>query len=324
MSLLTGKASDFLKIGVVAAGRGDMDTVRAVLAERPDWIARTGSRGRTMLWEAAYRGRASMVEYLLDRGADIDARGCHFTPFLVHISPYCAARFKRHDDVADRLLQRGARLDVYAAAYLGQLERVREYLDSEPGLPSRRRRKTTPTFGRQSCTAQSPPDTRTSFRCCCGAARIPVPMATSWSASASGEIGTTSLNIFSTRPRSLDIRTPAFRRDQSRNTPSARKPGRRVQPRPRRGRLAHHCLPVARRPRRRCPPRARSPRPRRRCQRPKPQGTDSPALRRQGGIRRHRGGPLGARGRPERRRRRGRNTARERPPIDGQESGWAP
>ena len=67
MSLLTGKASDFLKIG---AGRDDVDTVRAVLNEKPGWIARTGSHGRTMLWEAAYRGRASMVKYLLDRGAD--------------------------------------------------------------------------------------------------------------------------------------------------------------------------------------------------------------------------------------------------------------
>ena len=92
MPLLTGKASDFLKIAVAAAGRGDMDTVRAVLGERPDWIARIGSHGRTMLWEAAYRGRAETVEYLLDPGADIDARGCHYAPLLVDISPYCAAR----------------------------------------------------------------------------------------------------------------------------------------------------------------------------------------------------------------------------------------
>ena len=97
MSLLTGGASDFLKIGVAAAGRGDMDTVRAVFAERPDWVARTGSHGRTMLCEAAYRGRAEMVDYLLDRGADIDACGCHFTPLLVDISPYCAARYRPAD-----------------------------------------------------------------------------------------------------------------------------------------------------------------------------------------------------------------------------------
>jgi len=126
VSLLTGKASDFLKIAVAAAGRGDMDTVRAVLGRRPGWVARIGSHGRTILWEAAYRGRGAMVDYLLDHGADIDACGCHFTPLLVDISPCCAAKFRRHDAVAARLAERGTGLDVYTAAYLGQAERVCE------------------------------------------------------------------------------------------------------------------------------------------------------------------------------------------------------
>ena len=134
MSLLTGKASDFLKIGVAAAGRGDLDTVRAVLAERPDWLHRVGSHGRTMLWEAAYRGRAAAVDYLADRGADIDACGCHFTPLLVEISPHCAARVKNHDAVAERLRARGARIDVYTAAYLGEVDDVRRHLAADPNL----------------------------------------------------------------------------------------------------------------------------------------------------------------------------------------------
>ena len=146
MALLTGKASDFLRIGVAAAGRGDMHTVRAVLGERPDWITRTGSHGRTMLWEAAYRGRAAMVDYLLDRGADIDACGCHFTPLLVDISPYCAARFRKHDAVAAKLAERGAHIDVYTAAYLGQLERVRGCLDDEPELATREKPQNDPNL----------------------------------------------------------------------------------------------------------------------------------------------------------------------------------
>ena len=134
MSLLTGKASDFLKIGVAAAGRGDFDMLRAVLAEKPHWLRRTGSHGRTMLWEAAYRGRLEMVEYLAGLGADIDACGCHFTPLLVDISPYCAARHKKHHAVAACLLDRGAALDIHTAAYLGDLEVVREYLEGDPDL----------------------------------------------------------------------------------------------------------------------------------------------------------------------------------------------
>ena len=132
VSLLTGNASDFLKIGVAAAGRGDFDTLRAVLAEQPHWLRRVGAHGRTMLWEAAYRGRLEMVEYLADLGADIDACGCHFTPLLVDISPYCAARHKKHPAVAAFLLNRGAALDIHTAAYLGDVEAVGQYLDRDP------------------------------------------------------------------------------------------------------------------------------------------------------------------------------------------------
>ena len=134
VSVLTGKSSDFLRIGVAAAGRGDLDTVAAVLAEKPDWLRRIGSHGRTMLWEAAYRGRADMVDYLADRGADIDARGCHFTPLLVEVSPYCASRVKNHGPVAQGLLARGAVVDLCTSAYLGDVAAVRDGLAADPDL----------------------------------------------------------------------------------------------------------------------------------------------------------------------------------------------
>lgn len=134
LSLLTDKASDFLKIGVAAAGRGDLDTLRAVLAERPDWLRRVGSHGRTMLWEAAYRGRLETVAYLLDQGADVDAWGCHFTPLLVDVSPYCAARFKGHDAVAALLLEHGVQVDFHSAIFLGDEQQVRQALDAAPSL----------------------------------------------------------------------------------------------------------------------------------------------------------------------------------------------
>ena len=139
MSLLTGKISDFLKIGVAAAGRGDLETVLAVLAERPDWLLRVGSHGRTMLWEAAYRGRLAMVEMLLDRGADVHAWGCHFTPLLVDISPYCVARLKNHDAVADVLWARGATADIYTFAYLGDGDGVAACLRRDPGFATAER-----------------------------------------------------------------------------------------------------------------------------------------------------------------------------------------
>ena len=62
---LTGKQSDFLKIVVAAAGRGDVDGVRQLLDDKPDWIHTIGSHGRTMLWEAAYRGKLEVVKFLV-------------------------------------------------------------------------------------------------------------------------------------------------------------------------------------------------------------------------------------------------------------------
>ncbi len=131
---LTGKASDFLKIGVATAGRGDEEAVEHLLQIKPEWVHRVGSHGRTMLWEASYRGRTDMVSVLTDRGADIDACGCHFTPLLVDISPYCAAKFKKHEETARLLLARGARVDFYTDVYLDSYDRVKQQLSEDLSL----------------------------------------------------------------------------------------------------------------------------------------------------------------------------------------------
>lgn len=144
MALLTGRSSDFLKIGVAAAGRGELALLRSVLAEQPQWLRRVGSHGRTLLWEAAYRGRQQVVEFLLDEGADIDAWGCHFTPLLVEISPYCAARYKRHSAVAEMLVERGAREDYFTALYLGNRSRVRRQIETRPALANAERKQHDP------------------------------------------------------------------------------------------------------------------------------------------------------------------------------------
>ena len=131
---LTGNQSDFLKIVAAAAGRGDLDTVRQLLDDKPTWIHTVGSHGRTMLWEAAYRGKLEMVQFLLERGADINLPGCHLSQHGIEITPYCVARHEGRDPVADYLLQHGATIDIHTAAYLGDSDTVRAHLNSTPSL----------------------------------------------------------------------------------------------------------------------------------------------------------------------------------------------
>ena len=131
---LTGNQSDFLKIVVAAAGRGDLDTVRQLLDDKPTWIHTVGSHGRTMLWEAAYRGKLEMVQFLLERGADINLPGCYHIQHRLEITPYCVARYEGRDSIADYLLQQGATIDIHTAAYLGDYDAVQAHLDSDPSL----------------------------------------------------------------------------------------------------------------------------------------------------------------------------------------------
>lgn len=131
---LTGNQSDFLKIVVAAAGRGDLETVRQLLDDKPTWIHTVGSHGRTMLWEAAYRGKLEMIEFLLERGADINLPGCYHIKHRVEITPYCVARYQGRDSAAELLLQHGATIDIHTAAYLRDYDTVHAHLDNDPSL----------------------------------------------------------------------------------------------------------------------------------------------------------------------------------------------
>ena len=130
--VLPGKISDFMKIGVAAAGRGDVEAVGDILEQRPEWITQVGAHRRTMLWEAARPGKLETVKYLAERGADIDARGTHYTPYFVEVSCYCIARHRGHGGVARFLLKRGAGMDIHTTAFLGDIATVEDALERRP------------------------------------------------------------------------------------------------------------------------------------------------------------------------------------------------
>ena len=110
---LTGNQSDFLKIVASAAGRGDLEIVRQLVDDNPAWIHTVGSHGRTMLWEAAYRGKLAVVQFLFERGADINLPGCYHIEHRLEITPYCAARHKGRDSVSRIIYSSTARQSTF-------------------------------------------------------------------------------------------------------------------------------------------------------------------------------------------------------------------
>ena len=123
---LTGESSDLLKIVLPAAARGDLDTVKKIVKADSRWVNCKGPHGRTMLWEAVNKNRIETVKYLIKQGADINAHGCYYTPHFVDLSPLCLALYNQKSEMAELLKTHGAKVDIFAACYLGDFDFVKK------------------------------------------------------------------------------------------------------------------------------------------------------------------------------------------------------
>ena len=107
----------------------------------------TRLRGPDLLWEATKHGRPHVVEFLVERGADVNAPGCdqnfhlpntflsaRANSSLVMITPYCMAMWRGYDAIATYLLTHGGIVDIYTAGFLGDVPRVTALLDADPAL----------------------------------------------------------------------------------------------------------------------------------------------------------------------------------------------
>lgn len=123
-----GASKEVLKQALVSAGKGDVDAVAALVEEDPRLIDQRGGDGVTMLWTAARRGRMPLVRWLVDHGADVETPGSTVHVTQVMVSPYCIAVRSRRAEVAQYLLDHGAQVDVFCAAFLGELDALGRHI----------------------------------------------------------------------------------------------------------------------------------------------------------------------------------------------------
>jgi hypothetical protein len=114
---------------VQAVKDGDVATVRRLLSDDPRLARATDDHLKTPLHWAAEHDHYDIARMLLDAGADLEATTSWGATPLDWAATMGSTR------VADLLLERGPKgMDLAAAASLGKLDLVREFLDS--GLPS--------------------------------------------------------------------------------------------------------------------------------------------------------------------------------------------
>lgn len=105
-----------------ASQLGRLDDLAALVAADPKSVRMRGGDGQTPLHVAP---TVQIAEFLLSHGAEIDARD------VDHESTPAQYLVRSHPEVARFLVERGAHTDILLAAALGDLERVRGFLDAD-------------------------------------------------------------------------------------------------------------------------------------------------------------------------------------------------
>jgi ankyrin repeat protein len=111
---------------------GMFEELQGLVAANPGAVAATGANGQTPLHFAS---TIEVAQYLLDHGADMDARDLqHESTPAQHMLRVLQRRHYRRDrqDVARYLVARGCRTDLLLAAALGDLALVRRHLEADP------------------------------------------------------------------------------------------------------------------------------------------------------------------------------------------------
>ena len=116
------------------AERGDVDAVRELLEEHPEWLNKRGNHGRTLLWSAVRHGRLELVRWLIDQGADVNLTGCVNSESFVQLSPLAASEFYRRDEIFGLLETHGAVDDIFRYTFRVESNVVLDQIESEPKL----------------------------------------------------------------------------------------------------------------------------------------------------------------------------------------------
>ena len=123
-----------------AVQQGDLAKVKKLLENNPDLLEAKSENEKTPLHFAAQIGNKEIVEFLIGKGADVNAKN------IAHETPLHYAAALKHKEVVDFLIARGAQLDsitsdgstpLHYAANYGNFETVRVLVEKGAKINTR-------------------------------------------------------------------------------------------------------------------------------------------------------------------------------------------
>jgi RNA polymerase sigma factor (sigma-70 family) len=115
-----------------AAYLDEPDRAAALLAADPSLAQAQDGAGMTALHHAAERGATEIARLLVDAGADVNARDAYGQAPLDHAGHAGPWKTAPAVEIVRLLLDHGASVDIFQAAALGDLPRLRALLDEDP------------------------------------------------------------------------------------------------------------------------------------------------------------------------------------------------
>jgi ankyrin repeat protein len=108
------------------------DELARILEADPDEL-RLKEKGWTPLHFAAERGSLACTKLLIERGADVNAGLSEGGAPLAQAAHAGPMKTQPAEDVANLLIENGAKVDIFLAAMLGHVDSLKRILDAEPG-----------------------------------------------------------------------------------------------------------------------------------------------------------------------------------------------
>ncbi len=100
---------------------GDLDSIKTLLKDHPDWLNVTDERGSTPLLLTTYYGHYDVAQFLVEGGAKVDAKDGSGNTALMGVC------FKGYTEIAELLIKAGANVNhvnsmgatclIYAATF---------------------------------------------------------------------------------------------------------------------------------------------------------------------------------------------------------------
>jgi len=117
------------------AAKGQLDQIQELLNNNPEILNRPSQgHNRTLLWEAVNKNRLPLVEFLIQKGADVNIPGRYRSQTFVLLKPYCIAVRNRNEAIQKMILSNGHKMDIFSLSYLGMIDQIRKMARAHKNL----------------------------------------------------------------------------------------------------------------------------------------------------------------------------------------------